>query len=176
MKPEDIDKLEAGRELDILIAERIFGWVWVVATAWNARWLCEPDRYQTANPKWPKWDGSTEVLVRYPQQCEPDEHGYLPQYSSDIAAAWEVVEKMKAFSLGQRVDGSWQCWWWQGVHMGAHGETAPLAICRAALKALSAQHSTPEQQCSICGCAFSAAEFEGIICPDCISAQEKLDV
>ncbi len=31
----------------------------------------------------------------------------------------------------------------------------------------------PQEECSICGCAFSAIEFEGIICPDCIEKQEK---
>ena len=32
--------------------------------------------------------------------------------------------------------------------------------------------SGPEQECDICKCAFSAIEFEGIICPDCIAQPE----
>ena len=68
-----------------------------------------------------------------------------PHYSSDIAAAWEVVEKFKDWSLifntgtGHRagfprvglVDG-FKAW----AHSG-DTKTAPLAICLAALKAMN---------------------------------------
>lgn len=27
----------------------------------------------------------------------------------------------------------------------------------------------PQEECALCGCAFSAIEFEGVLCPDCLS-------
>jgi len=100
MNAEDIDKLEAGRELDALIAEKVMGWTWCVQPHGHisrpgkysyTRWLCEPDRYQSAKPKWDKWDGKTEM----PISGLNGEYMHVPEYSSDIAAAWEVVEKMR---------------------------------------------------------------------------------
>lgn len=68
----------------------------------------------------------------------------LPFFSEKLEAAWRVVEKFKA--VGVQVEHNvyehdvWQC----GIDFNfgpddfryeAQGETAPLAICRAALKA-----------------------------------------
>jgi len=57
-------------------------------------------------------------------------YGWSP--SIDIAAAWGVVEKLSGFSIGKSAgDGTWICSCYGAV---AGGDTAPLAICRAALK------------------------------------------
>lgn len=54
-------------------------------------------------------------------------------YTTDIAAAWQVVNTVAmswAFSLEQTIDCRWQC------TLGSESfveDTAPLAICRAAL-------------------------------------------
>lgn len=77
----------------------------------------------------------------------------VPAYSSDIAAAWEVVEKLCAMPGCRGVEvenaatqcGSWGCAvWWKDevtfVLVPAYqtlSPTAPLAICRAALKAVA---------------------------------------
>lgn len=61
--------------------------------------------------------------------------GNPPAYSTDIAAAWEVAEKARAIKLENREpDGlkGWRCSY--NGFLGV-GDTAPLAICQAALKA-----------------------------------------
>lgn len=84
--------------------------------------------------------------------------GYLPSFSTDIAAAWEVVEKLRAmnstlelYSPGALVNDEmgihaveWQATFksWEEP-WGPHGpsveaQTAPHAICLAALKAVGA--------------------------------------
>ena len=67
---------------------------------------------------------------------DPDANREVPRYSTDIAAAWEVVgwlrERFGQFQLVAGVE--WHCW---AEHMDpwGSGDTAPLAICRAALAA-----------------------------------------
>lgn len=115
----DIDKLEAGKELDGLIASRIFGWI-----------------YNAPGIKGIGW--STPQGKMY---------GQCPRYSVDISAAWEVVEKISG-TLGQNrssiMDAHWndahgnfhfEFWGERKIYNG-QGETLPLAICRAALKAV----------------------------------------
>lgn len=68
----------------------------------------------------------------------------VPHYSTSIADAWEVLEK---FPEVQRLEKRWPGeeppgWWCEvgidGGSFAAIGETAPLAICLAALKAVGA--------------------------------------
>jgi hypothetical protein len=136
----NIDTLEAGRELDALVAEKVMGWTW------------PDDRCPICG--WSFSDTAAEGCV--PGDCSqrpiptvPESEDY-PHYSTDITAAWEVVEKM----LGQlpqqdihfqhleytgwgvgtcfnKEEGGWDEW--------MYGETLPIAICRAALKAVEAQ-------------------------------------
>ena len=111
----------------------------------------------------------------YCQHCQagPDEGCEISprRYSGDIAAAWQVVEKIKDLTprgtwgmdndhLGDPCDSfaiDWIDWrdtlrptgklWWAGwyIYAGgerigsieAHGETMPLAVCRAAILAVS---------------------------------------
>ena len=65
----------------------------------------------------------------------------LPHYSTDIAAAWLVVEKMKVrfslTSLKTFKDGKWLCRTGDVMNViTLIAETAPLAICRTALIAV----------------------------------------
>lgn len=117
-----MSEMQAGREMDCLIAEVVFGW----------------------------GKDTPENVSR--------NHGYynckkLLRYSTDIAAVWEVVEKMpspfgimkgykETYGVGKL---GWVVNWcreqycdgWDCEHGNeAWAETAPLAICRAALKAL----------------------------------------
>ena len=125
----DIDKLEAGREIDkkvhLIVSKNTF--------------------YFPINQD-----------PEYLYQVVPDGSGYIkvypPPYSTDIAAAWLVVEKMQELgypvlrlSSGDSLGDKWQFHcsdaWRQVSHeedkdFFANADTAPLAICRAALKAL----------------------------------------
>ena len=111
------DDMPAGRELDALVAEKVMG---QETTEWT--------------------DGLGGTGVTFFAPVEP--------YSTDIAAAWEVAEKLIQ-TLGIAVeqpfhDGIWRCtifglWPKKWV---CHGETAPLAICRAALKAVEGGDAT----------------------------------
>jgi hypothetical protein len=126
-----VSELEAGRELDVLIAVKVMGWHDINGNAATTGGLLNDKR---------EWKS-------------------LPDYSTDIAAAWAVVEYLKKRN-----------WSWTFSHCAAaprteqdineghhHGtsagvrrdhygtrpfywiyaETMPLAICRAALKAVS---------------------------------------
>ena len=106
MTPEQIDQLAAGPRLDSLIAEKLMNWL-------------------------PKNREETWALI--------------PCYSTDIAAAWLVVEKLKALNqrlgLSQGIvdqDEEWVFtftdWTTTKRSEPVYAETAPLAICRAALK------------------------------------------
>lgn len=138
--PAEIDALPAGPALDALVAERVMGWV------------CPP---------------ATSVLpVRMWVGPSGRVHPELPRFSTNIAAAWLVVER-----IGERVDDeqsldfSWLTLvhtgdgyaasfdvsphevaldtisgnWWDNLQLleyAGWAKTAPLAICRAALKAV----------------------------------------
>ncbi len=83
--------------------------------------------------------------------------GVVPAYSSEIAAAWLVVEKLRSrkvdvmifqgerrefpSEIRDRSDDQWECaLWWQenGEHRETtqHADTPAEAICRAALRAV----------------------------------------
>lgn len=112
-----------GRELDVLIAERVMG---------DDLSFRPADRLE---------DGIKPGAIFYDVQPEPR------PYSTDIACAWEVVEKFTdlCFSLS-KVGDEWECeldsndgkFLQNGptVHVFGSGETAPHAICLAALKAV----------------------------------------
>lgn len=70
----------------------------------------------------------------------------VPPYSTDIATAWEVVEKMRGdFGMGisgqvsDRIGEPWMVIFRSGC--GGYGETASLAICRAAILSVTAELS-----------------------------------
>lgn len=115
-KVMDIDALEAGRELDLLVSLRVFGEI--------------------------------EEMKKTP--------GFVvPPYSTDLSAAWEVVEKLSLSVLrlsknqwSERSAETWGCGRWPEVEYECDGtydgdyyfwteaNTAPLAVCRSALKAI----------------------------------------
>lgn len=125
------ENLPPGRELDALVAEKVMG------------------RQVT-------WEDSQEDDDQ--DDCYfLDENGNyswsacVPRYSTDIAAAWQVVEKLDllgvrlvpghesygevSFSLGRRSDnGLWVLGDDRSLEPGVEGESAPHAICLAALK------------------------------------------
>lgn len=85
---------------------------------------------------WPGKPGAFRAPVVLPHQeakpCEP------PAYSTDIAAAWQIVEKLK-LAVGPSDSGL--VGWWAARNTPslpmsplAAADTAPMAICLAALK------------------------------------------
>ena len=103
-----MSELAAGRELDALIGEYVFGW--------------EKGSFPVYEPMKSKHG---DYMVRP-----------ISEYSADIAAAWDVVEKMtdRGFLIRLTVDGKNE--FWCAFKFSATAKTAPLAICRAALLAV----------------------------------------
>jgi hypothetical protein len=164
--------VKPGRELDALVAEKVMGWRWFRFL--NKCYLIPPRNTETGfDPAsvLSHWDGEGKqgtpdlewtTLTSYP-------NFRLRHYSTDIAAAWEVVEKMRAdnytvevYSPGALINdehGVHSIGW--GVEFSTWGkpsrpsgrvgrtidlfneesereviDTAPHAICLAALKAV----------------------------------------
>jgi hypothetical protein len=122
--------MKPGRELDALIAEKVMGWGPI-----------EIDR--NGNP--------VGINPDYPSKFKCH---IVPNYSTDIAAAWTVVEKLK-LCVWPTTDGRYLClldqfsleygdeYWFGGSNVlenierdwiAAVAQTAPHAICLAALK------------------------------------------
>ncbi|HVL13133.1 MAG TPA: hypothetical protein VM529_11245 [Gemmata sp.] len=121
------------RELDIEVAEKVFG---IAPREVRPRASAEVVKVWTTNPAI-LCDGAWEA-------CELKRHGDPPRYSTDIAAAWLVVEKLKMTvkpSVLQVEEARWLADVrgvcdddrpWRG-----YGPTAPIAICLAALAAVA---------------------------------------
>lgn len=107
MTNDEIDKLEAGSELDKLIAEKVMGW----------RVVDDRGSYHA-------YDGETWLGILA---------DYFP-FSTDIRAAWEVVERIGLSVL--KINDGWQARRYVGAYdiCSSNDVTAPMAICRAALK------------------------------------------
>jgi len=123
---DNIDEMEAGTELDALVAERVIG----------AKCHCDRNTMTCPIHGWSHW---------------------AKHYSTDIAVAWEVVEKMAVLdwdaeiSLCSKLPSDDHERWYCGFQRGDDNApwrpdfkfgqdwalTAPLAICRSALKAIS---------------------------------------
>jgi len=116
MTREEILRMEAGSELDQLIAERVMEWK----------------------------EGQKTLLSRRCGVGILGEKA-LPRYSTDIAAAWEAVEALREKEFVIDILGSLEDFivkiWNENESEGlsiakASAEQAPLAICRAALLAV----------------------------------------
>jgi len=113
----NIDELPAGRELDDLIAEHVMGWTKTAAGSWR------------------------------------DENGILQvqMFSTKIGAAWQVhtlacswifSKRKRYFETLQELASAWAGLSWPDVRLAWPDvlsvlcDDMPLAICRAALKAV----------------------------------------
>ena len=127
MTRDEIMKLEAGREMDKLVATKVME--------------LEPcDKWQLYHVD--VIDGARYKLedkaCNHPTgKCYPEQ--MPPAYSTNIEAAWRVVEKLSnKFSFAINNDmGYWYADFWNSAENmnPTEDDTAPLAICRAALLA-----------------------------------------
>lgn len=150
----------AGRELDAAIAEKVMGWARV-----GADWHIKPQHRPSLDRPgevFDEWDakGPHDFLIPpgagiHHRQgvsfcgCEYD--GEIPPYSTSIEAAWQVVEQLAT-------DEYWPIYvksiyrdhapWFivtamlpNGMEVLDEADTAPLAICLAALKAVGGRQA-----------------------------------
>jgi hypothetical protein len=139
-----------GRELDVLIAEKVMGWQWLrmdlqrwpdsEGHAWGSMRSLRPDE---SNGVW-----TLPALLDMPIHFDAS---HIPLYSTDIAAAWLVVERLEQIT-NCYVEVGWcnaehgpqrRAWCFvaeygnDGSNMGeAYEDTAPMAICLAGLRAV----------------------------------------
>lgn len=123
--------MKAGRELDALVAEKVMG-------------ITRPEPLAS-----PIDSLSDEAFARSTRALLLE---HPAPYSTDIATAWTVVEKMREIDEGftimfDKEEKQWRAGalWWRGYEQAewweprsAMSETAPHAICLAALKAVGA--------------------------------------
>lgn len=118
MKPND---MPAGPNMDRMIAEQVLGWKrGKMYGNRNGEWII-PGRENDTHPR--TWDQT-------------------PRFSTDILAAWMIVGHMQYIHLMQckSLDGMFKCEMRSGSEdYSTWAETAPLAICRAALIAKEKQ-------------------------------------
>lgn len=117
-----------NRELDLIVAEKVMG---IKLVDW-------PTGREFSI------SSATAALV-----LSETNKARIPKYSTDIADAWEVVEKIKnmppkeAEEMGAELaidacgDSWWVGWrWHEWTDCGARADTAPHAICLAALRSV----------------------------------------
>lgn len=140
------DAMPAGAELDRLVAEKVMGWRWYAVRWTNGPAIRYLDRPKARQNKM----GKPAKMI---EQEADDSLRYVPKYSAEIASAWDVVERLRA--LGDpsvyvladedaEVFDTWGCLVMNhetGESVGGigYGDTAALAICRAALKAINGE-------------------------------------
>ena len=132
-----VTQMEAGRALDVLIAEKVMGMALPDWTPTHGE--VSSSHSSSLRSRWHLWPWE----IRYwgtekPIQWEPR------RYSSDIAEAWRVLEKLKGGSFPMVSVNCGEPGWWVVLYPATgsftetdYHETAPLAICLAALDALS---------------------------------------
>lgn len=134
---------EQRQELTVWIAEHVMGWVWRRSNVTGKRALYAPG-------EWPEWMNKpadmTEPLTNDFWECV---HFFMPQFPTDISAAFEVVAAMRAkgfdFVLQELRDTECRAifkrepfkQWSQ-----ADGPYVSIAICLAARAALESTNLT----------------------------------
>lgn len=129
--------LPAGRELDALVAEKVMGWTFQTFP-------------EGACPEVRHWHRTSPIPEERSPEWAASFIGACPPFSTDIAAAWTVVEKLRSLGFGVVIDNlpstSGRDVGWTVAVVGISTQdafagtahTAPLAICRAALSAVKA--------------------------------------
>jgi hypothetical protein len=141
---------DAGRALDALIAEKVMGWRWRRGAHYDVSSVPASQQQHLLAPgesvgEQPSGEFTSIVEGDWPPADGRIIWNHMPEYSTDIAAAWLVVERMRADGwwpeVKYLVDWDNAAKWYAACHRPPHqwsatAATAPLAICRAALAAL----------------------------------------
>lgn len=136
--------MTAGRELDALVAEKVMGMTFELVGVP----LGVPSDMQYSKELAITQDGKLEMIQYIPGGMGINP---VPRFSTDIAAAWLVVDRIMAqFTQWQpyfqlRTCGTFYTAVFDSDEMNnpvtEDGDTAPLAICLAALKATGESHA-----------------------------------
>lgn len=122
--------MKPSRELDALVAEKVMGYERAMMIA------------PTGGPAQGCW-------VRSPDKVFWDRHDSLPHYSTEISAAWDVVEKLTDGDFSLSIERYHELY--TEVFLSRKGpdeyrapaivagKTAPHAICLAALKSVGVE-------------------------------------
>lgn len=125
--------MTAGRELDVLIAEKVMGWYYT-------KHPCPEKLFPHVKPS-PSFFPSYFKWTPEKEEKHPGIGNGIacPKYSTDISAAWEVVEKINQREIQVIIKNTVD-----GYNVELKSElnslcyqdaiSAPLAICLAALK------------------------------------------
>lgn len=142
--------LQPGRELDALIAEKVMGF---------KRFNQPPDydgNYGGEPVLFPPGMVPEKSGWQWPPKGKVSFAGFSPHYSTSIEEAWWVVERMRqrmcCFFLKSDGTACWECYGITDMNSEEHNnpiisqwnvyicvETAPHAICLAALKAMEVE-------------------------------------
>lgn len=136
MTREEIMGMEQGPELDAAVAE-VFGYKAYREKRgeWNLCVVQKPgEREPWSNRQRPDPERYEQITCKEAAMIGFYGTGF-PKYSTSIAAAWEVVEKMDdCLHIKQHGEcGNWQAYFCGYQKSKACGHTAPEAICKAAL-------------------------------------------
>lgn len=129
MTREEILAMKPGRELDALVAKNVMGWKYSQVSPDTKKFYCLISGNNKGWWKAPDWKGWGCA------SCGEEPH----EYSTDISAAWEVVEKAKIAIIpqcGAPEDMSYCAWVEEGPfskEIKVFSLTAPEAIVKAAL-------------------------------------------
>jgi len=121
----EIDDLEAGRGMDALIAERIFGWKNLI---WDeGRQVISESGLPTPHTFWIRgWHGDSPNGKRYLSE----------RYSTNIADAWKVVDKLREACCDFSISEGFSAAFLKDEWIVATADTVPVAIRRAGLMAV----------------------------------------
>ena len=123
---DEVLALQAGKEIDALIARHVFGWEFRQPQGRYSCCICQR-------------------CGRHTDECFGE---YECNWSDNIAAAWQVVDKLKSGPTGDGFAWTWgvEIAWiedmgravWNVIVAGheVEADSAPLAICQAALLAV----------------------------------------
>ena len=140
----DFRTLQAGQEIDALIAEKVFGWRHLTAEE-----LAIIQTFASQERHWMGEPGAKDCVFML---TPSDGIRWATGWSGRIDGAWPVVEKLRergytfslvaAIKFGETEETSRKGWiagftYPTGLTEDDWAETAPLAICRAALRAVT---------------------------------------
>lgn len=140
----EVDKLLPGRELDALIAEKVFhrDIVWINDTVfgptpyiWDKLAKRIDDHVTQASLLGGSW-----IKSKTPEGEEIEFFGRpVPHWSEFISLAWEIIDKFKYVTIWRTPTGDdlWGVRFYGYFEACAYSESLPLAICRAALKGVT---------------------------------------